>query len=55
MSGKSPSSQEMVTRSPANRHFWMLWDSLVVIDGILFKKFIKHDGSGEYLSISSTF
>ena len=40
-SGKRPSSQEMVTRSPAGRHYWILWDSLVLRDGILFKKFFK--------------
>ena len=48
-SGKRPSSQEMVTRSPACRHYWILWDSLVLRDGILFKKFLKRDKTGEYL------
>ncbi|MCW4336191.1 MAG: RNase H-like domain-containing protein [Candidatus Thiodiazotropha endolucinida] len=47
--GKRPSSQDMVTRSPACRHYWILWESLVVIDKLLFKKFAKQDGSGEYL------
>ena len=28
-SGKGPSGQEMVTCSPACRHYWILWDSLV--------------------------
>ena len=45
--GNKPSSQEMVTCSPATRHYEILWDSLVVYDGILL--FIKRDGSGEYL------
>ena len=48
-SGKRPSSQEMVTRSPACRHYRILWDSLVLRDGILFKKFLKKDKTGEYL------
>lgn len=39
----------MVTRSPASSHFWILWDSLVLTDGLLFKKFLKRDGSGKYL------
>ena len=47
--GKRPSSQDMASRSPACRHYWILWDLLVVIDRLLFKKFIKQDGSGEYL------
>ena len=49
VTGNKPSSQDMVTCSPATRHYWILWDSLVVYDGILLKKFIKRDGSGEYL------
>ena len=45
--GKRPSSQDMASRSPACRHYWILWDLLVVFDRLLFKKFIKQDGSGE--------
>ena len=47
--GDKLSSQKMVTRSTASRHYWILWDSLAVYDAILFKKLIKRDGSGEYL------
>lgn len=43
------SSQDMVIRSSACRHYWILLDSLVVIDKLLFMKFIKQDGTGEYL------
>ena len=49
MAGKRPSSQEMVTCSHATRHYWILWVSLVLRDGILLKRFFKQDGSGEYL------
>lgn len=49
IAGKRPSGQEMVTRSPAARHYWVLWDSLVISDGILFKKFLKRGGKGEFL------
>ena len=48
-SGKRPSSQEMVTPSPVCRHYWILWDSLILKDGILFRKFLKKDNSSEYL------
>ena len=51
LTGNKPSSQDMVTRSPASRHYWILWDSLAVYDGILCKKFVKRDGSGEYLQL----
>ena len=46
---KDNGSQEMVTRTPACRHYRILWDFPVVIDGILWKKFLRHDGSDEYL------
>ena len=40
--------QDMVTHSPATRHYWIIWDSLRLQDGILMKKFLKQDGTGEY-------
>ena len=46
--GIRPSSKEMVSMSPASRHYWILWESLVIEKGLLFKKFIKRDGTGEY-------
>ena len=46
---KRPSGREMVSTSPACRHYWILWDSLQFERGLLFKKFMKKDGSGEYL------
>ena len=47
--GNRPSGKEMVSRSPACRHYWILWDSLVIEEGLLLKKFIKRDGTGDYL------
>ena len=35
VSGNKPSSQEMITCSPATRHYSILWHSLEVRDGIL--------------------
>ena len=49
LSGNRPSSKEMVTCSPATKHYWILWDSLVIQHGILLKKFLKRDSSAEYL------
>ena len=51
MSGIKPSSQEMVTKSPACRHYWVLWEALVLHDGILFKRFTKKDGTGNFLQL----
>ena len=50
-SGIRPSSQEMVTKSPACSHYWVLWDGLVLVDGILYKRFTKKDGKGNYLQL----
>ena len=49
--GVKPSRQDMVTKSPACRHYCILWDSLVLLNGILYKKFLKRDGTGEYLQL----
>ena len=49
LEGKRPSSQDMVTHSPATRHYWIIWDSLILQDGVLVKKYLKQDGTGEYL------
>ena len=49
LEGKRPSSQDMVTYSPATRHYWILWDSLSLQECILLKKFLKQDGAGKYL------
>ena len=42
--------RKMLPRSLACRHYSILWDSPVIIDGILCKKSLKHDGSGKYLN-----
>jgi hypothetical protein len=43
-----PTSHEMLMRSPAARHYWILWDNLEVKDGVLFKRFAKGDQTGEF-------
>ena len=35
--------------SPASRHYWIIWDALILQDSLLCKKFIKKDGTGEYI------
>ena len=47
LEGKRPSSQDMVRHSPATRHYWIIGDSLTLQDGVLVKKYLKQDGTGE--------
>ena len=48
VANEKPSSKDMVRKSPACRHYWILWDMLTVHQGLLFKKFVKKDGTGDY-------
>lgn len=48
LSGQKPISKDMVNKSPACRHYWILWDLLFLHQGILCKRFLKKDGTGEY-------
>ena len=49
LSDSRPKSQDMIPKSPACRHYWIIWDVLVLKDGILLKNFFKKDGTGDYL------
>ncbi|KAL3884095.1 hypothetical protein ACJMK2_030317 [Sinanodonta woodiana] len=44
-----PTGTSMATTSPVSRHYWLLWDSLAVIEGVLFKKLFRRDGTEKYL------
>ena len=46
---RKPSSQDMAVKSPAARHYWILWDSVVLQDGLFCKMFVKKDGTGEHM------
>ena len=46
--GLKPLKEELQTYSPATRHYWYLWDSLVLQDGLLYKEFRKRDNTGHY-------
>ena len=46
--GKRPVSGEVCCMSPEVRHYWNYWNTLEYVDGLLFKKFNKHDGTGVY-------
>ena len=51
VSGVKPTSKEMVTRSPACRHYWVIWDTLDLRDDILYKRFMKRDGTGDHMQL----
>ena len=48
-SRKRPKREEVHSRSPATRHMWLLWDQLVMIHGVLFKKHVKADKTQQKL------
>ena len=47
--GQRPDHSQIVSCSPATRHYWSIWDVLLLKDGLLFKQFHKRDGSGSHL------
>lgn len=48
---KKPHWKEVEKFSPATRHYWHLWKSLVFKNGLLFKESVRRDGLGCYFQI----
>lgn len=46
--GKKPEAKEVCSLNPEIRHFWCLWNSLVIDEGLLFKKCTTTDSLQEY-------
>jgi hypothetical protein len=44
--GARPLRSEIEKNSPATRHYWFLWDSLLLKNGLLFKEYMKRNGTG---------
>ena len=44
--GIRPVGPEVATSSPATQHYWLYWESLKIIDGVLFQRFYRKDGTG---------
>ena len=38
---RRPSSSHVARLSPCTRHYWNLWSTLVMKDGLLFRKFYR--------------
>jgi len=49
--GKKPYGPEVCAASLGSRHYWNCWDSLVMKDNVLYRKFCKKNGTGEYLQL----
>ncbi|MCG8045846.1 MAG: RNase H-like domain-containing protein [Candidatus Thiodiazotropha endolucinida] len=47
--GNRPHGNEATRQSPETRYYWILWDSLRLVEGLLYKEFQKKDGTGKYL------
>ena len=47
--GKRPIGKEVSSSSPATCHYWLYGDALFLTDGVLFCKFMKRDGSGNFV------
>jgi len=46
-----PKFNEVSTMSPAVRHYWSIWDSIKLKEGVLYKEFCKKDGTNTYLQL----
>ena len=49
--GPRPSGSIVSQSAPATRHYWILWESLKIKHGLLFREFLKKNGSGSYLQL----
>ncbi|CAC5368134.1 unnamed protein product [Mytilus coruscus] len=43
-SGHRPTNSDIQQNSAATRHYWHIWDSIVIINGLLYKNFSRRDG-----------
>ena len=49
--GNRPFGPTVAATSPATRHYWLYWDNISLIEGVLFRKFEKRDGSDTFLQL----
>ena len=48
-SGNQPFGQEVCSPSAATRHYWNCWDLLQVENGVLMRRFVRQDATGDHL------
>ena len=44
-----PYGPEVTEASPSTRHYWNLWESLELREGVLYRRFHRKDGTGSHL------
>ena len=49
--GKRPFGQEVCQKGPATRHYWNLWSSLEIHEGVLYRQFFYKQGTGNHLQL----
>ena len=49
--GQRPYRSEVCSWSPASRHYMHLWDQLIILQGVVFRKFDKRDKTDQYLQL----
>ena len=48
---KRPSSTDVVTKSPATRHYWVIWNSLSLDNGLIVKECVQKNGHSKYFQL----
>ena len=49
--GNRPFGTEICKTSMAIRHYWNLWNSMEIVNGVLYHRFFKRNGLSAYLQI----
>jgi len=48
LEGRQPSGDILSVSSMATRHYVLNWDTLVIVEGMLFRRFDREDGTGSF-------
>lgn len=46
-----PNSQTLCSASSITRHYLVYWDSLIIVDGVLYRRFLRKDGTDTYTQL----
>jgi hypothetical protein len=49
--GTRPYGDVVCSASAATRHYWNYWNNLILENGVLYRKFLKRDNTGDYLQL----
>jgi len=51
LAGRRPSLEELNLVSPDLKSYWMQWDSLSLINGVVYRSFQRVDGTDKYMQL----